>query len=86
NRYEADKSVQPFAELNWIHSNANNSIVFNDRYTFKDEIPSNRFEIKVGAEGQLSKNWSVWGNMAHQTGKHSYSAYRAMVGAKYQWQ
>ncbi|MBP6863433.1 MAG: autotransporter outer membrane beta-barrel domain-containing protein [Neisseriaceae bacterium] len=86
NRYEVDKSVQPFAEINWLHSTARNSMAFNDQYTFKDDIPSNRFELKVGAEGQLSKNWSVWGNVAHQTGKASYSAYRAMVGAKYQWQ
>lgn len=85
NQYEKDKSVQPFIEANWLHNNAKNQIDFNTLYTFKDDMPDNRYELKAGVEGQMSTNWSVWGHVAHQMGSNDYSGDRAVVGVKYQW-
>ncbi|VFS45198.1 Outer membrane protein IcsA autotransporter precursor [Budvicia aquatica] len=85
NQYEKDKSVQPFVEANWLHNNAKNQIDFNTLYTFKDDTPDNRYEVKVGVEGQMSANWAVWGHVAHQMGSNDYSGNRAVVGVKYQW-
>ncbi|OBU10344.1 autotransporter outer membrane beta-barrel domain-containing protein [Morganella psychrotolerans] len=85
NQKQSDKSAQPFVEVNWLHSNAKNDMTFNQHYTFSDDRPANRFEIKAGIEGQLSPDWTLWGNVSHQMGSDDYSGDRAMIGVKYQW-
>lgn len=85
NQKQSDKSAQPFVEVNWLHSTAKSDMTFNKHYTFSDDRPANRFEIKAGVEGQISPNWTVWGNVSHQMGADDYSGDRAMVGVKYQW-
>ena len=47
-------------------------MTFNKHYTFSDDRPANRFEIKAGVEGQISPNWTVWGNVSHQMGADDY--------------
>ena len=83
NAQDVDSKMQPFVELNWIHSNANKAIEFNDWYTTSNNAPKNRYELKVGIEGKYNNRWSVWGNVATQMGKDSYRNYRGTVGAKY---
>ncbi len=85
NQKQSDKSAQPFVEVNWQHSTAKSDMTFNKHYTFSDDRPANRFEIKAGVEGQISPNWTVWGNVSHQMGADDYSGDRAMIGVKYQW-
>lgn len=85
NQKQSDKSAQPFVEVNWLHSTAKSDMTFNKHYTFSDDRPANRFEIKAGVEGQISPNWTVWGNVSHQMGTDDYSGDRAMIGVKYQW-
>ncbi|HBU8230225.1 TPA: autotransporter outer membrane beta-barrel domain-containing protein [Morganella morganii] len=85
NQKQSDKSAQPFVEVNWLHSTAKSDMTFNEHYTFSDDRPANRFEIKAGVEGQISPNWTVWGNVSHQMGADDYSGDRAMIGVKYQW-
>ncbi|WP_420826018.1 autotransporter outer membrane beta-barrel domain-containing protein [Pseudomonas multiresinivorans] len=34
----------------------------------KDRLPGDRYELKVGQQGQVSKNTSVWGSVAAETG------------------
>lgn len=85
NQKQSDKSAQSFVEVNWLHSTAKSDMTFNKHYTFSDDRPANRFEIKAGVEGQISPNWTVWGNVSHQMGADDYSGDRAMIGVKYQW-
>ena len=85
NQKQSDKSAQPFVEVNWLHSTAKSDMTFNKHYTFSDDRPANRVEIKAGVEGQISPNWTVWGNVSHQMGADDYSGDRAMIGVKYQW-
>ncbi|WP_228001108.1 autotransporter outer membrane beta-barrel domain-containing protein [Morganella morganii] len=85
NQKQSDKSAQPFVEVNWLHSTAKSDMTFNKHYTFSDDRPANRFEIKAGVEGQISPDWTVWGNVSHQMGADDYSGDRAMIGVKYQW-
>lgn len=85
NQKQSDKSAQPFVEVNWLHSTAKSDMTFNKHYTFSDDRPANRFEIKAGVEGQISPNWTIWGNVSHQMGADDYSGDRAMIGVKYQW-
>lgn len=85
NQKQSDKSAQLFVEVNWLHSTAKSDMTFNKHYTFSDDRPANRVEIKAGVEGQISPNWTVWGNVSHQMGADDYSGDRAMIGVKYQW-
>ncbi|HBH7053187.1 TPA: autotransporter outer membrane beta-barrel domain-containing protein [Morganella morganii] len=85
NQKQSDQSAQPFVEVNWLYSNAKSDMTFNQHYTFSDDMPASRVEIKAGVEGQISPNWSVWGNVSHQMGANDYSGDRAMIGVKYQW-
>ncbi|MCU6226220.1 autotransporter outer membrane beta-barrel domain-containing protein [Morganella morganii] len=85
NQKQSDQSAQPFVEVNWLYSNAKSDMTFNEHYTFSDDMPASRVEIKAGVEGQISPNWSVWGNVSHQMGANDYSGDRAMIGVKYQW-
>ncbi|HAT3810308.1 TPA: autotransporter outer membrane beta-barrel domain-containing protein [Morganella morganii] len=85
NQKQSDQSAQPFVEVNWLYSNAKSDMTFNEHYTFSDDMPASRVEIKAGVEGQISPNWTVWSNVSHQMGANDYSGDRAMIGVKYQW-
>ena len=39
-------------------------------------------ELKVGVDGQLSRNVNLWGNVAQQVGDKGYSDSSAMLGLK----
>lgn len=84
NQKQSDKSSQPFVEVNWLHSNAKSDMTFNNPYTFSDDMPASRVKIKAGAEGQISPNRRVRGNVSRQMGANNYSGDRAMIGVKYQ--
>lgn len=56
NQKQSDQSAQPFVEVNWLYSNAKSDMTFNNHYTFSDDMPASRVEIKAGAEGQISPN------------------------------
>lgn len=42
-------------------------------------------ELKLGTEGQLSKNVALWSNVAQQVGNHGYSDTSVNLGVKYQF-
>ncbi|MEJ8847900.1 autotransporter outer membrane beta-barrel domain-containing protein [Variovorax rhizosphaerae] len=80
-----NKMMRPFAEINWWHGNGSDaSMMFNaDRVV--DGMPSNRFEAKVGLQGNLTKNISAWGSIGGEVGAKNYQAAKAQVGVKYSW-
>lgn len=45
--------------------------------------PQNIGELKVGVEGQLNKNFSVWSNVVQQVGNNSFGDMQGMLGMKY---
>jgi len=44
-----------------------------------------RYEVKVGAQTNVSKNWQLWINTGVQAGKDDYSSVQGQVGGKYSW-
>jgi autotransporter family porin len=79
---------QPFVELNWLH----NAEAYEADYRFA--TGSRRYtsstakdvgEFKVGLEGKLMDNFSVWGNVAHRFDDNNYSYTSGMLGVKYQF-
>ena len=81
-RTKVGNGIQPFVEANWWHSDANNSLDF-DGVTITDDTPSDRFELKLGLQGEIAKNWQAWGHLGAQTGDNSYSRYEGMIGIKH---
>ncbi|MDR2550673.1 MAG: autotransporter outer membrane beta-barrel domain-containing protein [Desulfobulbus sp.] len=77
-----DNGIQPFLEGNWWHSSANNSLDFNGQ-TLSDGVPSDRYELKAGLQGEIKRNWQLWGHFGTQFGKDNYDRYEAMAGVKY---
>lgn len=80
-----DSNFRPYVEGNWIYNSSNMGVNFNDKFTFSSNAPKSRYEVKLGVEGELSKEWSLWGNVSYQFGKDNYKGYKAMLGAKYTW-
>ena len=54
-------------------------------YSFDNDYPANRYQLKVGFEGNTAKNWNGWGNVSYTVGDQSYKEVKAMAGFKYQW-
>lgn len=79
-----DRNFQPFVEANWIHNTKDFGASLNGE---KVNLAGNRNigELKAGVEGQLSKNVSLWGNVAQQVGTKGYSDTQGMLGIKYSW-
>ena len=76
--------TEPYVELNWWHGGSSNSIQM-DATTVDQNIPVNRYEVKVGAQTNVSKNWQLWINTGVQAGKDDYSSVQGQVGGKYSW-
>ena len=71
--------------MNWRHQYRENTLTFNEQYDFKNAPPKNRYELKLGVEGQRNKNLNGWANVSYSVGDKDYREPKAMVGIKYQW-
>ncbi|EGT4252471.1 autotransporter outer membrane beta-barrel domain-containing protein [Citrobacter amalonaticus] len=76
------RTFQPFVEVNWIHNTQNYSVQMDD---INNDVKGSRNigELKAGVEGQLTKNVTLWGNIAQQVGDNGYSDTQGMLGLKY---
>ncbi|MBJ9257909.1 autotransporter outer membrane beta-barrel domain-containing protein [Citrobacter amalonaticus] len=77
-----DRTFQPFVEANWIHNTQNYSVQMDD---INNDVKGSRNigELKAGVEGQLTKNVTLWGNVAQQIGDNGYKDTQGMLGLKY---
>lgn len=80
----ANRKIQFYATANWWHASTNSSISFN-QLPVGSLYPANRYEMKLGLNGDLGKNWSVWSNVSGAWGAQSYHAYVVRAGLKYTW-
>lgn len=77
-----DREFQPFVEANWLHNTKDFGTTMNGAEV-KQAGAKNVGELKLGVEGQISKQTSVWGNVAQQVGSKGYSDTGVMLGVKY---
>lgn len=73
---------QPFVELNWLHNTDPYTISMDDGKA-EQGGSKNIGEIKLGLEGQIKQNASLWINGASQQGSADYRNYGFKVGFKY---
>jgi outer membrane autotransporter protein len=81
---EDARKVQPYVTLNWWHTSTNSSISFN-QVPVGSLYPSNRYEVKLGVNGELGKCWTAWTNVSGAWGAQDFHQYVLRVGVKYTW-
>lgn len=83
--YKGDDTViQPFAEANWLHTSDDASVSF-DGATVKQDIPTNRAELKVGIQADINKQWSIRAQVAGQKGSDDYGDLNGSLNLRYNW-
>lgn len=78
----AKYSVQPYAELNWIHNDQPYGVTMNGQ-GIEQNGANNVAEVKAGLESSIGKNTSLWLNVSYQKGSDAYSDTAARAGVKY---
>lgn len=76
------KTLQPFAELNWLYNGANFQASFNERRIDVD-ASRQQAELKLGLNGQITPALAVWGQLTGQIGQHDYHAFGGTAGIVY---
>lgn len=76
--------IQPFAEVNWLHTNDDISVAFNHTDVQMD-LPANRAELKAGIEVNLNNQWSVTGMVTGQKGSNHYDDLNGSLNVRYSW-
>lgn len=76
--------IQPFAEVNWLHTNDDISVAFNHADVQMD-LPANRAELKAGIEVNLNNQWSVTGMVTGQKGSNHYDDLNGSLNVLYSW-
>jgi autotransporter family porin len=80
----AGEKMQFYATANWWHASTSSTISF-DQVPVGSLYPANRYEAKLGLNGDLGKNWSAWSNVSGAWGAQRYHAYVVRLGLKYGW-
>lgn len=77
-------STQPFVEMNWWHGGSSNSIEM-DSTSVNQSVPVSRYEVKFGAQTNVTKNVQLFVNAGVLAGKEDYSSVEGFIGGKYAW-
>lgn len=74
----------PFVELNWIHNTREFSTQL-DTDLVTQNGAKNIVEAKVGANGKLNEQFSLWGSLDQLFGQENYRNTSLVIGAKYEF-
>ncbi|WP_213956994.1 autotransporter outer membrane beta-barrel domain-containing protein [Variovorax sp. dw_954] len=80
-----NKLMRPFAEVNWWRGTAADKSMMFDGDRVVDRMPRNRFEARIGLQGNVTKRVSVWGSVGGEFGARNYMAGKGQAGVKYSW-
>jgi autotransporter family porin len=81
-RAPEEKAMKPYIEANWLHNTHNFGVKMNDT-VLTQEGARNIGELKLGVQGQVSRELNIWGGVAWQKGDQHYDDISAMLGLKY---
>lgn len=76
--------IQPFAEINWLHTTDDLSVSF-DSARVQQDLPANRAELKLGLQAVLSRQWSISAQATGQKGDHNYRDLNGSLNLRYSW-
>ncbi|MET0504383.1 MAG: autotransporter outer membrane beta-barrel domain-containing protein, partial [Luteibacter sp.] len=80
-----NKLMRPFVEVNWWRGTALDKSMMFDGDRVVDRMPRNRFEARIGLQGNLTKSVSAWASLGGEFGARNYMAGKGQVGVKYSW-
>lgn len=76
------REFEPYGEMNWITSNAKQSVSMND-ITVHHKGMKNALELRTGIRGQVTDNLSLWTDVTAKSGEQGYRDYMGQIGLKY---
>lgn len=79
---EANDTLRPYVELNWLYNGTPNAVDVNDQQV-SSRIGRNVGELKVGVQGHVAKDISVSANLGFQKGKNDFKRTEAQVVVNY---
>lgn len=81
---DEEKGLIPFIEANWLHDTMGNSVYLDD-FKAQSNIGKNVAELKLGVQGQISENFSLWGHIGAQRGSDRFTRDEIQFGLRYRW-
>ncbi|KFD20322.1 putative autotransporter protein [Yokenella regensburgei ATCC 49455] len=78
----SQREFEPFVEANWIYNTDNYGVNMDGVRTSMDGA-RNIGELKLGVEGKINRQATLWANVAQQIGDKGYSDTQGTVGVKY---
>lgn len=75
-------SLRPYVEVNWLHNGMDNAIHVNG-IKESNHIGRNIWELKVGAQGHVSKDISIFAHVGYQKGKNKFKNTELQIGFNY---
>jgi len=77
-------AVRPFLEVNWLHQFDNPSVKMGPN-TLDAALSRNTLELKLGAQGQVTRTVQVSGHVFGQAGNNNQRGYGGMLNLGYRW-
>ncbi|AKJ42041.1 autotransporter outer membrane beta-barrel domain-containing protein [Pragia fontium] len=79
------QTFQPFVEASWIHNTHSYGIGYQGGQgeTFSQQGTRNLGELKLGLQGSLTDNFSIWSQVSEQVGTRGYHRTEGVIGMKY---
>ncbi|VEJ53598.1 autotransporter outer membrane beta-barrel domain-containing protein [Pragia fontium] len=78
-----DKLFTVYAEANWLYNSQQAGAVLDGVEVKQQSGSRNVGELKLGTEGQVNKNLSLWTNVGQQVGGNGYSDTSVTLGVKF---
>ncbi|WP_244117539.1 autotransporter outer membrane beta-barrel domain-containing protein [Burkholderia contaminans] len=78
------RELRPFIEANWWHGPGSRSLTL-DRNAFSFSVPRDRVAVRIGATGQLSRQFSISASVGVEGNLSDYSVVKGQFSAKYRW-
>ncbi|RKU00898.1 autotransporter outer membrane beta-barrel domain-containing protein [Burkholderia sp. Nafp2/4-1b] len=78
------RELRPFIEANWWHGPGSRSLTL-DRNAFSFSVPRDRAAVRVGATGQLGRQFSISASLGVEGNFSDYSVVTGQLSAKYRW-
>ncbi|MCA8238730.1 autotransporter family protein [Burkholderia cenocepacia] len=78
------RELRPFMEANWWHGPGSRSLTL-DRNAFSFNVPRDRIAVRIGATGQLGRQFSISASFGAEGNLSDYSVITGQLAAKYRW-
>ncbi len=85
-RWEDDdeRVYQPYFEFNWWHDFDDEGVQLSG-FKFQRGIPDDRYEVGLGFNFEVDKDWTAWANAEYQFADGNFEGVQGLAGVKFSW-